>query len=83
MSVSEIALPKRGISGKTSSSWQDDYKAKLCTAEEAAALIKSNDRIAMSGGTSVPYEFSRALSKRAGQIKNVGISMGYAMALFD
>lgn len=64
-------------------SWKEEYQDKLCTADEAAALIKSNDRIAMSGGTSVPYEFSRALSRRAGQIKNVGISMGYAMALFD
>jgi 4-hydroxybutyrate CoA-transferase len=68
---------------KKYNSWKDEYQDKLCTAEEAAALIKSNDRIAMSGGTSVPYEFSRALSRRAGQIKNVGISMGYAMALFD
>jgi 4-hydroxybutyrate CoA-transferase len=65
------------------STWKEEYKDKLCSAEDAAALIKSNDRIAMSGGTSVPYEFSRALSKRAGTIKNVGISMGYAMALFD
>lgn len=64
-------------------SWREEYNAKLCSAEDAAALIKSNDRIAMSGGTSVPYEFSRALSKRTGQIRNVGISMGYAMALFD
>lgn len=83
MSVSEIVQKKRAINGKTFSSWRDEYKAKLCSAEEAASLIKSNDRIAMSGGTSVPYEFSRALSKRAGEIQNVGISMGYAMALFD
>jgi len=70
-------------SNKAYRTWQEEYNDKICSADEAAALIKSNDRIAMSGGTSVPYEFSRALSKRAGQIKNVGISMGYAMALFD
>ena len=70
-------------SAKKYSSWHEEYSDKLCSADEAAALIKSNDRIAMSGGTSVPYEFSRALSKRTGQIKNIGISMGYAMALFD
>lgn len=74
---------KKIRSPKSYSSWKDEYQDKLCSADEAASLIKSNDRIAMSGGTSVPYEFSRALSKRAGQIKNVGISMGYAMALFD
>lgn len=68
---------------KTYNSWREEYDDKLCSAEDAASLIRSNDRIAMSGGTSVPYEFSRALSRRAGQIKNVGISMGYAMALFD
>lgn len=65
------------------STWKEEYADKLCSADDAAALIKSNDRIAMSGGTSVPYEFSRALSRRTGEIKNVGISMGYAMALFD
>ncbi len=70
-------------SNKQYNSWKEEYEDKLCSADEAAALIKSDDRIAMSGGTSVPYEFSRALSRRAGQIKNVGISMGYAMALFD
>lgn len=64
-------------------SWQEEYNAKLCSADEAAALIKSNDRIIIGGGTGVAYEFSRALSKRAGQITNVGIGMGYAMALFD
>lgn len=68
---------------KQYSSWREEYDDKLCSAEEAAALIKSDDRIAMCGGTSVPYEFSRALSRRAGQLKNVGISMGYAMGLFD
>jgi len=83
MSATEVLLHKRRSIGKAFSSWRDEYNAKLCSADEAAALIKSNDRIAMSGGTSVPYEFSRALSKRAGQIQNVGISMGYAMALFD
>jgi 4-hydroxybutyrate CoA-transferase len=64
-------------------SWREEYEDKICSADDAAALIKSDDRIAMCGGTSVPYEFSRALSKRAGQIKNGGISMGYAMGLFD
>ncbi len=70
-------------SKKHYANWQEEYQDKLCSEDQAASLIKSGDRIAMSGGTSIPYEFSRALSKRAGQIKNVGISMGYAMALFD
>lgn len=74
---------KKSRSLQNYNTWKEEYEDKLCSAEEAAALIKSNDRIAMSGGTSVPYEFSRALSKRTGQINNVGISMGYAMALFD
>lgn len=69
-------------SGKYNS-WQDEYNAKLCSADEAAALIQSNDRIIIGGGTGIPYEFSRALSRRAGKLKNVGIGMGYAMALFD
>ena len=41
-------------SEKIYSSWREEYASKLCSADEAAALIKSNDRIAMSGGTSIP-----------------------------
>lgn len=77
------AVVRKTRSLRSYSSWREEYNDKLCSAEDAAALIRSNDRIAMSGGTSVPYEFSRALSKRKGELKNVGISMGYAMALFD
>ncbi len=79
----EGSVVKKPRSLNKYASWKEEYSDKLCSAEDAAALIKSNDRIAMCGGTSVPYEFSRALSRRTGQIKNVGLSMGYAMALFD
>mgnify|MGYP000886962273 CR=1 FL=1 len=68
---------------KKYASWQEEYNAKLCSAEDAAAAIVSNDRIAMSGGTSLPPGFSHALSKRAGDLKNVQLYMGYAMGLYD
>jgi len=79
----EGSLVKKNRSKKNYSSWHEEYEDKLYTAEDAAALIQSNDKIAMSGGTSIPYAFSRELSKRAGQVSNVTLSMGYAMALFD
>ncbi len=83
MSVSEIVQPKRGIPGKTFSSWQDEYRAKLCSAEDAAKVIRSDDKIAMSGGTCIPDAFSRALSARSGELKNVMLSMGLALNLYD
>ena len=65
------------------SSWQEEYKAKLCTAEDAAKTIQSNDRIGLGGGTCIPPAFSTAISKRAGEIKDVLISLGLAFGLYD
>lgn len=63
-------------------SWQDEYQSKLVTAEQAAALIKSNDRIALSGGTCIPPAFCTALSDRAGEVKNVTLALGYALGFY-
>ncbi|MDD4626991.1 MAG: hypothetical protein PHP87_07890 [Syntrophomonas sp.] len=46
-------------------SWREEYRQKLCSAEDVAALIKNNAIIAMAGGTSIPKGFAAALSKRA------------------
>lgn len=68
---------------ETKCAWKETYKKRLCTADEAAATIESNERIAMSGGTCIPPAFSRALSKRAGEVKNVLLSLGYTMDFYD
>jgi len=51
------------------SSWQEDYKAKLTSPEDAAKLIKSNDRLFMGGGVNIPKAFATALGARAGELQ--------------
>ena len=52
--------------------WQDDYKAKLVSAEEAISIIKSGDRIALTLGDE-PRLLMAALQGRAGEIEDVTI----------
>lgn len=65
------------------SSWKDEYKSKLTTADDVARLIKSNDIIVMPGGHCIPHDFSVALSKRAQELRNVTICLGLALKLYD
>lgn len=64
-------------------SWMEDYKAKLISADDAAKLISSNDRVFAGGGVNIPKAFSTALGSRAGELENVTIYQGFAMALYD
>lgn len=64
-------------------SWQEEYKAKLTTPDEAAKCVKSNESVFFGGGTGIPSAFAQALSRRVPELKNVMISQGYAMGLFD
>jgi acyl-CoA hydrolase len=41
--------------------WREDYQNKLCTAAEAAKLIKSRDSIFAGGFSMMPYYFTEAL----------------------
>ena len=52
-------------------SWVDDYRKKLVTAEEAAAEIKSHDRVYISGNAATPYVLMRALASRKDELENV------------
>lgn len=55
-------------------SWQDDYKKKKCTAEEAVSLVKSNDRVYISGNAASPFCLMEALAKRKDKLSNVEIA---------
>lgn len=79
MSLREEAIAEK----KVYSSWQDEYKSKLTTAEEVAALIRSNDTVLMPGGHCIPHDFSVALSNRVTEFKNVTICLGLALKLYD
>lgn len=63
--------------------WQDEYKNKLISADDAARLIKSNDIIMTAGGTNIPHDFSVALSKRISELKNITFRLGLALKLYD
>lgn len=63
--------------------WQEEYNAKLSTPDEAAKVVKSNESVFFGGGTGIPSAFAQALAKRTQELKNVMISEGFAMGLFD
>ncbi len=67
----------------TRTSFMDDYRAKLVSPEQAAALVRSGDAIFAGGGVNIPKAFSTALGARASELKNVTILQGFAMALYD
>ena len=61
-------------------SWQDDYKKKLVSMEEAAAAIKSNDKVYYPPCGSAPATLIEAITKRAHELENV--SMTGALVLY-
>ncbi len=52
-------------------SWVDDYKKKLCSAEEAVSVVKSGDRVYISGNAATPYVLMKALAQRKDELSNV------------
>ena len=63
--------------------WREEYNRRLCTADEAAKLFNSNDRIAIQGGTGIPPAFATAIAKRAPELRNVVFGQGFALAFHD
>ncbi len=51
--------------------WIDDYKAKLCTADEAVQLIESGQRVYISGNAATPFPLLEALARRKDELENV------------
>ena len=54
--------------------WFDDYKKKKCSPEEAVAVVKSNDRVYISGNAATPFRLMEALAKRKDELQNVEIT---------
>ncbi|MCX7973272.1 MAG: 4-hydroxybutyrate CoA-transferase, partial [Candidatus Aminicenantes bacterium] len=52
-------------------SWVDDYKKKLCRADEAVSVVKSGDRVYISGNAATPYVLMKALAQRKDELVNV------------
>ena len=53
--------------------WQDMYKSKLVTADEAAKVVKSGDFVEYGFGINCAYDFDEALSKRVDELEAVNI----------
>ncbi len=52
-------------------SWVDAYKEKLVTAEEAAAEVRSHNRVYISGNAATPYVLMNALAARKQEVEGV------------
>ena len=63
--------------------WQEEYKRKLISVEDAAAQIKSGDGVMMSAGPSTPVDVIAAISKRYKELKDVTIFSGLLMNPLD
>lgn len=65
------------------SDWQDDYKRKLVTVEEAISIVKSGNRVALSTASDgEPQALCEALAARFGELKDVEIHIGYPVTDF-
>jgi acyl-CoA hydrolase len=54
--------------------WNDEYRRKLVSAPEAASLVRSGNRIYVSGNASTPYVLLQALADRADELDQVEVT---------
>jgi len=53
--------------------WVDRYRSKIVSPEEAVSVVRSGDRVFVSGNASTPYVLLRALAKRKDTLENVKV----------
>ncbi len=63
--------------------WKSIYESRLCSAEEAVRVIKSDDRIFMTGNVSVPQKLLAALVDYAPNLKNVELCQALSVGPGD
>ncbi len=63
--------------------WRNLYESRLCSAEEAVRVIKSNQRVFMTGNVSVPQKLLAALVEYAPEVTNVEICQALSIAPSD
>jgi 4-hydroxybutyrate CoA-transferase len=54
--------------------WLDQYKLNTVSVEEAVGVVKSNDRIYLSGNAATPLLLTNALAQRAPDLSNVEVN---------
>ncbi|MEN6391407.1 MAG: acetyl-CoA hydrolase/transferase C-terminal domain-containing protein [Syntrophomonas sp.] len=60
--------------------WREQYRAKLCSATDAAALVKDYDIIGLGGGCCIPEGFTAALAARGHELQQVTLLAGFALS---
>jgi acyl-CoA hydrolase len=55
-------------------SWLQDYKSRLCTADEAVARIESGNYVYYSGNAAIPRGLVAALARRADELHDVRLA---------
>jgi acetyl-CoA hydrolase len=63
--------------------WKNVYDSRVCSAEEAVRVIKSNQRVFMTGNVSVPQKLLAALVSYAPEVNNVEICQALSIAPSD
>lgn len=63
--------------------WNDVYKSRVTTAEEAVKTIQSGNRLFLTGNVSVPKSLLAALVKRAPELKDVEICQALTVGPAD
>jgi acyl-CoA hydrolase len=53
--------------------WQEDYKQKLTSAEQALKAVRSGDQLYVHSNAAAPQALIQALVNRAGELRDVGI----------
>ena len=53
--------------------WQEEYRRKLTTAEEALKVVKSGDRVAIGGSIDEPDILPEALWERRGELRDMKV----------
>jgi 4-hydroxybutyrate CoA-transferase len=63
--------------------WEEIYHKKIVTADEAVSLIKSHDRVFLTGNCSTPKELLGALVRRAPELEQVEIAQALTIGPAD
>jgi 4-hydroxybutyrate CoA-transferase len=63
--------------------WHTSYRSRVTTAKEAVRVIKSGNRIFMTGNVSVPQKLLAALVEYAPELKNVEICQALSVGSAD
>jgi 4-hydroxybutyrate CoA-transferase len=63
--------------------WEEIYHKKIVTADEAVSVIKSHDRVFLTGNCSTPKELLGALVRRAPELEHVEIAQALTIGPAD